>query len=90
MFRWNGLKKMLKNKVNYKKLEFKVLLSENIFDTLRIYLGDESADMVAMLERKKRGFIKKWFHQDLVKKMESYGRMPLISFNKFNHELIHL
>ena len=80
---------MLKNKVNYKKLEFKVLYSENIFNTLRIYLGDESADMVAMLERKKRGLIKKWFHHDLVKKMESYGRMPLISFNKFNYELIH-
>ncbi len=84
-------KEMLKEKVSYKEIEFEILFSDDIFDSLRIYLGLENigADLVAMMERKKRGLIKKWFHHDLVKKMESYGQIPLLSFNKMNYELFN-
>jgi nucleotide-binding universal stress UspA family protein len=82
-------KEILKGRVDYPKIEFKLLFSADIFHSLRTYLGDVGADMMVMLEREKRGFLKKWFHQDLVKKMESYGRVPLMSFNERNHKILY-
>ena len=78
-------KDALKERVTYKNIEFKLFISDDIFDSLRVYLGDVGADLVVMLEREKKG-LKKWLHQDLVKKMESYGRVPLMSFNERNHQ----
>lgn len=66
-----------------------MLFSEAVFESLRVYLGDVGADMVVMLEREKHGFLKKLFHQDPVKKMESYGRVPLMSFNEVNHPTLY-
>lgn len=83
-------KDMLKRKITYGRIVFELLLSEDIFDSLRIYLGDTGADLVVLLEREKKGLLKKWFHQDLVKKMESYGRVPLLSFRGSNHQLFYL
>ena len=85
-----GFKKMLEEQVEYNKLSVEVLLSVATFDSLKIYLGDIDADLVAMLERKEKGIKKKWFHRDFVKRMEIYGRVPLLSFNelileKFNN-----
>lgn len=71
-------------KVTYEKLGFELLFSEDIFESLKIYLGKTDADLVVMLERKRSGFLKKWFHADKVKKMESFGRWPLLSFNEAN------
>lgn len=79
-------KEMLEEKVNYGKIEFKLLFADDIFESLRVYLGDVNADMVVMLEREHRGIFNKWFHRDLVKKMESYGRVPLLSFREGNHQ----
>lgn len=78
-------KEMVKQKVTYKKLDFKVLFSEEIFNTLKSYIDSKEADMVAMLEREKSGFLKKLFHRDLVKEMESFGKVPLLSFNEANY-----
>lgn len=82
-------KDALEERITYKNIEFKLLISDDIFDSLRVYLGDVGADLVVMLEREKKGFLKKWFHQDLVKKMESYGRVPLMSFNEHNHQTFY-
>lgn len=82
-------KEMLEKKVTYNKIEFKLFFSENIFESLRVYLGDVNADMVVMLEREAKSIFKKWFHRDLVKKMESYGRIPLLSFREGNHQLFY-
>ncbi|MCK0135122.1 universal stress protein [Arenibacter sp. S6351L] len=81
-------KEMLKSKVDYSEIEFELLFSEDVFDTLRIYLGVVNADMVVMLEREKKGFLKKWFHRDLVKKMEDKGEIILMSFNEHNHKTL--
>tara|TARA_R110002051_G_scaffold325501_2_gene428304 strand:+ start:336 stop:1217 length:882 start_codon:yes stop_codon:yes gene_type:complete len=83
-----GFKKMLNENVPYEKLSLEVLLSDDIFNTLRIYLGDVGADLVAMLERREKGIKKKWFHRDLVKKMEVFGRVPLVSFNESNYQSV--
>lgn len=81
-------KEALKQKIKYEKIEFEVIFSEDIFDSLRIYLGDVNADLVVMMEREKYGFKDKITHRDLVKRMESYGMIPLMSFNKKAYELI--
>ncbi len=82
-------KEMLEAKVSYEKIEFKLFFSDNIFESLRTYLGDVNADLVVMLEREHKGIFKKWFRRSLVKKMESYGRIPLLSFREGNHQLFY-
>ena len=82
-------KEALKQKIKYEKIEFEVIFSEDIFDSLRIYLGDVNADLIVMMEREKYGFMDKITHRDLVKRMESYGKIPLMSFNKKTFELIN-
>ena len=72
---------LLKEKIKYDKIDTEIIFSENIFDSLRNYLADENAGMVAMLERDSKGIVKMLFHSDLVKKMESLGSLPLMSFN---------
>jgi len=78
-------KEMVEQKVTYKKIKYKVLFSEEIFETLRAYLDSNHIDMVAMLEREKSGFLKKLFQRDMVKEMESFGQIPLLSFNEANY-----
>jgi len=78
-------KELLKQKVKYKEIAFEVMSSEDVFNSLKTYLKDSDANMVAMMERKKTGFIKKILHRDLVKRMESFGEIPLISFNEANY-----
>ena len=82
-------KEMLHEKVKYKRMDFELLFTEDVFNALRIYLGDTNADLMVMLEREHKSILKKWFHQDLVKKMESYGRVPLLSFRGANHQLFY-
>jgi len=82
-------KKTLREKVSYERIDFDLIFSDDIFNTLRIYLGDMNADLMVMLERGHKSIVKKWFHRDLVKKMESYGRVPLLSFRGSNHQLFY-
>lgn len=79
----------IREKVEYKNMTFQVLFSEDIYDSLRIYLGDVGADLMVMLERGKAGFLKKWFDKDIIKKFESYGRVPLLSFRDDHHQLFY-
>ena len=81
-------KEVLKKKVTYGKMEFKLLFSGDIFDSLRVYLEDINADMMVMLEREHRGILKKWTHRSTVKKMELHGRVPLLVFREGNHQLL--
>ena len=82
-------KRSLQEKITYQNIEFKLLFAEDIFGWLKIYLDDVSADLVAMLVRKKGGILKKVFQADKVSKMESYGEVPLLSFNKANLKVLH-
>ncbi len=75
----------VKEKISYKKMEFDIIPSDDTFEDLRLYLGKVNADIIVMLERKSKGLLKKIFHRDLVKKMEYYGKIPLLSFKKINN-----
>ncbi|WP_178985577.1 hypothetical protein [Winogradskyella helgolandensis] len=67
-----------------------ILYSNNAFKELKIYFGASNADLMVMLERHSNNFSSKVFHRDLIKRMESYGKIPLLSFNAKNYGIFHL
>jgi nucleotide-binding universal stress UspA family protein len=75
---------LLNEKVAYNKIDIEIIYSENIFESLKKYLDENNADIVTMLERKSKGIMNMLFHIDLVKKMETLGNIPLMSFNENN------
>ncbi len=77
-------KAMLEEMVSYNKIEFKLFFSNDIFQSLCLYLDEVDADVLVMLEQEDKSILKKWFGQDLVKKMENYGKLPLLSFRQAN------
>ena len=82
-------KELLENKISYKKITCEVLPSGDIYNSLRVYLVDVEADLIVFLEREHKGILDDILHRDLVKRMESYGQIPLLSFNKINYELLN-
>ena len=66
------------------EIQFEVIPAADTFETLRVYRGDQGADMVALLEREKGSFLGKVFHRDMVQRMEAYGRIPLLAFHEKN------
>lgn len=78
-------KELVLQQTNYKNLEFKVIFSDDILNSIHHYLEDNNADIIAMLERKKPGLINKILYSDLVKTFESFSNIPLISFNANNY-----
>jgi nucleotide-binding universal stress UspA family protein len=81
-------KNRVDEKVEYNRLRYELLNSEDIISALRAYLITSEAHLLVMLERKKYGFLKKWFSVDKVKMMESYGQLPLLSFNEANLNIL--
>ncbi len=82
-------KGLLGKKVQYEPMEFKLLFSEDVFEALSDYLDEVGADIMVMLERADDAFLKKWFHRDLVKKMTTHTKVPLLSFRGSNHQLFY-
>ena len=77
-------KEMVAQKIDYDRIHFEVLKSDNNNQSLRDYSVNQHAGMIAMLERIQKGATKKIFHKDLVKQMASNSRLPLLSFNERN------
>ena len=77
-------REMVSQKVDYDRIHFEVVKSDNIIHSLRDYSISQHAGMIAMLERIQKGATKKIFHRDLVKQMASNSRLPLLSFNERN------
>ncbi|MCK0131602.1 universal stress protein [Flavobacteriaceae bacterium F08102] len=86
----NTLNVKIRTMVDYPKIHVELVPTDDVFSTLKGYLVDKEADVVAMMERKNVGIFKKIFHRDLVKKMESYGQIPLLSFNQINRKLFNV
>ena len=77
-------KEILLQKVQYENMQFDIIFSDQVFEELNQYLAKVDADLLVMLEREDRNFLKKVFRQDLVKKMKSHISIPLLSYNKIN------
>lgn len=84
------IEEKIQKNIKYVNLEFDIFYSDDVFNDLRIYLGNANTDLVAMLERESKSLASQVFHRDLVKRMESYGKIPLISFNAKNYSIFHL
>ena len=76
--------------IQYPNIELDILYSDNVFNDLKIYSGKANADLIAMLERESKSILSQVFHIDLVKRMESYGRIPVMCFNAKNYGIFHL
>ncbi len=75
-------KKSLSEKVNYQNIEIETIFSEDIFETLTLSIDEYEADMVAMMERKHKPEINYLLYRDLVKRMQSSLKVPLLGFNE--------
>ncbi|NHF59610.1 universal stress protein [Flavobacteriaceae bacterium TP-CH-4] len=74
-------KEILKRKVSYPKIEFHLRSSEDLLFELQTFLKTEKADMLAMLEREKKGIFGKLIHRDKVMQTVSETTVPLLSFS---------
>ncbi|RXJ49617.1 universal stress protein [Gelidibacter gilvus] len=76
--------------MKYANVELDVLHSEDIFTELITYSEKTDADMIGMLERESTSYTSDLFYRNLLKKMKSYGKIPLMSFNAKNYGKFHL
>jgi nucleotide-binding universal stress UspA family protein len=83
-------KNKIQKYVEYPNLELDVIYSDDVFNDLKIYLDKANADLIAMLERESKSLSSEIFHRDFVKRMESYGKIPLMIFNAKNYGIFHL
>jgi len=74
-------KELLEVQVQYKKISFHMVLANNIEEGLRMHIRDENADILGMLERENKSVFAAVFNKDIVKKMESLAKIPILCFN---------
>ncbi|MGB3345104.1 MAG: universal stress protein [Aequorivita sp.] len=84
------LEKKVNNHVDYVNMELDILYSDDIFNELKICLDKNNADIIAMLERESTSYTSELFYRNLLKKMKSYGKIPLLSFNAKNYGMFHV
>lgn len=83
-------KEKIDKHVKYAKVELDVLYSDDIFNELKTYSERTNADIIGMLERDSTSYASDLFYRNLLKKMKSYGKIPLMSFNAKNYGKFHL
>ncbi len=77
-------KEMLQQKIKYKRLYFELRFSEDVFSALNQYVDEIDPDMLVMLERQGHSLIKSIWHRDIVKRMLTESKFPLMTYHKKN------
>ncbi len=80
-------KEMLQQNVDYGKMHFELFFSEDVYEALQQYVDKISPEIIAMLEREGYSLIKSIWHRDLVKRMKTDSKIPLLSYHKKNLNL---
>jgi nucleotide-binding universal stress UspA family protein len=80
--RMNDFKKQISLEINYPKLNFEFLLSNDINERLDEYANENNVNIIAMIEHENKGFFTKIFQRDHVKNMISLTKIPLLCFNQ--------
>ncbi|UWX53859.1 universal stress protein [Maribacter litopenaei] len=75
-------KEMVLEKVGDSTISFNVINAKTVPQGLRMFIGDENPNLIALLEREEPTIFKKLFHKDLIKTMESRIRIPILSINQ--------
>ncbi len=80
--RMNDFKKQMTLEINYPKLNFEFLLSNDINDRLDEYVRENSINLITMVEHEDKSFFERLFKRDHVKNMISLTQIPLLCFNQ--------
>lgn len=75
-------KELLYEKTGYKYISFRILYSTDIIESITKSLEEIEADLIVMMEHSSKLNIKSMVHRDLVKKMQSRTRIPLLSIRE--------
>lgn len=74
-------KDMLLERLGDNGISFHLVKSKSVPQGLRMFIGDENPNLIALLERDEPTIFKKLFHKDLIKVMESQISIPILSIN---------
>ena len=66
--------------IDYKNISYKLVFSDNVFESLRASLEEIQPDMLVMLERKTKPELSNILYRDKVKRMQSCTKVPLLSY----------
>lgn len=75
-------KKIVEQTISYPSITYTIIKSATVSKGLRRFIGDEHADVIAMLERTEQSIFKKLFYKDTVKTIESQIKIPLLAINQ--------
>lgn len=75
-------KDMLTAKIDYEKLEYKVISSDDIVKKIDSYASSINADLIAVLYREEKGFFQNLFNRSVVTTLEDHVDLPLLGFKK--------
>ena len=78
-------KELIRQKIPHHQIEFYLLYSDDILNTLHEFIEQHQANIIAMLKRKKITIFPTFLERDLVKKFETYINIPLLSFRERNY-----
>jgi nucleotide-binding universal stress UspA family protein len=87
-FQYN--KKKIEDQVDYPNLEVELIEAKTIFEGLTNYIKQAKPDLIAVLERESKSLSSQLFHRDIVKRMKSYVKTPLLSLNAKNYGIFHI
>lgn len=74
-------KEILFDETTYRNFTFDIIFNDTVYDGLRAFINTSNANVIGLLKHKDDGFLKKLFHKDLIKTMESNITIPILSFN---------
>ena len=75
-------KELLFEKTNFPYFDFRILYSEDVLNSINNCLEEINADLLVMMEHKSKLAVQSVLHRDLVKRMQSCTRVPLLSCKK--------
>lgn len=73
-------KEMISKKFPYEDIQYEIIFSDDIFETMKKAIEQIDPDMVVMLERRNRTELSNLLHRDKVKRMQACTKVPLLSY----------
>lgn len=78
----NDFKKLLTTEINYSKLTFEFLLSNEINERMDEFIRENNIQLITMVEHENKGFFKRLFQKDHAKNMISLAEIPILVYNQ--------
>ncbi|WP_143962805.1 universal stress protein [Litoribacter populi] len=72
----------IQQKIPYPAIRVKQFFATNIYQELHNHIQQHKYDLVVMVEKERSNFLDRLFEEDLVQKMESDLKVPLLSFSE--------